>query len=153
MPEKTWDPESQEFQGTKQAESKSAEMQMPTSPASVSEISRLSKVLISQFKGLSPTEDQAVAMGESRFLTLMPAKRASKNFGFDGSVIFDRNTASFPGFHFPLLLDMVRDSARNRLLNVLSFSCIFSTVILILSSLVFVSPQPSVPAQVCPSSF
>ena len=149
----TWDHESQDFQGTKQAESKSAKVQLPTSLTRNSELSRIKKVLFSQFKGLSPIEDQVVSLGESRFLTLVPAMQALKKFGFDCSVVFDRNTASFPGFHFPLLLDMVRDSARNRLLNVLSFACIFSTVILILSSFVFVSPQPSVPAQVCPSFF
>ena len=64
-------------------------------------------------------------------------------------IIYDRNTASVPGLHLPLFLDMVSDSAKNRLLNVLGFACIFCSVILILASFIFVSPPSPIPHKVC----
>ena len=58
-------------------------------------------------------------------------------------------TASVPVFHLPLVLDMVRDSVKNRLLNVLGFACIFCSVILILASFIFVAPLDAIPNKVC----
>ena len=69
--------------------------------------------------------------------------------GFTGSIVYDRDTASVPGLHLPLVLDMVRDGVKNRLLNVLGFASVFCSVILILSSFIFVVQQAPIPSNVC----
>ena len=128
---------------------KSAQGRFLDSSARASELSRIKQILFCQVKGIPPTKELAVLSSEPRFWTFAPANGLFNKFGFGGRIVYDRNTASFLGLHLPFLLDMVGDNAKNRLLNVLGFACIFSTVILILSSFVFVSSRPSVPAQVC----
>jgi hypothetical protein len=114
--------------------------------ATNSEFSRNRRILIQQFMGLPPGKDLSVPRNEQRFLTIC---RPFKMLGFESKrVVYDRNTASVSGFHLPLFLDMVRDSAKNRLLNILSFVCIFCSVVLILSSYLFVPPEPPIPSKV-----
>jgi hypothetical protein len=139
----------QDIQGGTCVETKSAQAQVWDSSSRATELSRIRQILICQVKGMPPTKELAVLPSEPRYLAFAPANGFFKKFGFDGRIVYDRNTASFLGLRLPFLLDMVGDSAKSRLLNVLSFACIFSTVILVLSSFVFVSPRPSVPAQVC----
>lgn len=141
-------PENQ-IQGGKCVATKSAQGRFLDSSARASELSRIKQILFCQVKGIPPTKELAVLSSEPRFWTFAPANGLFNKFGFGGRIVYDRNTASFLGLHLPFLLDMVGDNAKNRLLNVLGFACIFSTVILILSSFVFVSSRPSVPAQVC----
>jgi hypothetical protein len=127
------------------------------SPKIVNNKSRSMQILLHQFKGLPPSNQLAVSQ-EIRYIPIFSAKSLLQKLGlYDsavglgslmGSIVYDRNTASIPGFHLPLVLDMVRDSVKNRLMNVLGFACIFCSVILILSSFVFVSPQSAIPHKV-----
>ncbi len=111
-----------------------------------SKYSRMKQILRQQFAGLAPSKDPAVSLSGPRFVTIFtPFNKFGLRFE---RVVYDRDTISVSGFHLPLFLDMVKDNAKNRLLNVLSFACIFCSVILILSSFLFVSPQPSIPSQV-----
>ena len=121
--------------------------------------SRNMQILWRQFKGFPPAKELAVPPNERRFVPICNPKNLLRKFGFhpdsvglgslDGAIVYDRNTASVPGFHLPLVLDMVRDSVKNRLLNVLGFACIFCSVILILASFIFVAPLDAIPNKVC----
>ena len=121
--------------------------------------SRNMQILWRQFQGFPPAKELAVPPNERRFVPICNPKNLLRKFGFhpdsvglgslDGAIVYDRNTASVPGFHLPLVLDMVRDSVKNRLLNVLGFACIFCSVILILSSFIFVAPPDAIPNKVC----
>ena len=121
--------------------------------------SRDMQILWRQFKGFPPAKELAVPPNERRFVPICNPKNLLRKFGFhpdsvglgslDGAIVYDRNTASVPGFHLPLVLDMVRDSVKNRLLNVLGFACIFCSVILILASFIFVAPPDAIPNKVC----
>ena len=120
--------------------------------------SRNMQILFQQFKGFAPSNALAIPLNERRFLPICNPKNFLRKLGFHAdsvflgslrTIVYDRNTASVPGFHLPLVLDMVRDSVKNRLLNVLGFACIFCSVVLILSSFIFVSPQPAIPHKVC----
>jgi hypothetical protein len=119
---------------------------------------RCAKTLLQQFRGLPPSS-ALIPPNENRFWVICSPKTLLSKIGIaSGScsqpggdpILFDRNTASVPGLHFPLVLDMVRDNVKNRLLNVLGFASIFCSVILILSSFIFVSPQAAIPSNVCP---
>jgi len=122
--------------------------------------SRNMQILYQQFKGFAPSNALAIPPNERRFVPIFSPKNLLRKLGFhadsaslgaldtDGSIVYDRNTASFRGFHLPLVLDMVRDSVKNRLLNVLGFACIFCSVILILASFIFVTPQAAIPYKV-----
>ncbi len=122
---------------------------------------RTARILYHQFKGFSPPSTLAVPSHENRFKLLWSPKNLLRKLGFridsvitgpgslDGNnLVYDRNTASIPGLHLPLALDMVRDGAKNRMLNVLGFACIFCSVILILASFIFVAPQAPIPHKV-----
>ena len=126
--------------------------------AGVPSSSRNMKILWRQFKGLPPMKTLDVPSNEPRFVPIFSTKNLLRKLGFrpdaagigplDGAVIYDRNTASVLGLHLPLVLDMVRDSVKNRLQNVLGFAYIFCSVILILASFIFTSPQAAIPNQV-----
>ena len=117
-------------------------------------MSRNMQILSQQFKGFPPSNALAIPSNESRFVSICSPNNLLRKLGFCaesvslGPILFDRNTASVPGLHLPLVLDMVRDSVKNRLLNVLGFACIFCSVILILSSFIFVAPQVAIPNKV-----
>ena len=117
-------------------------------------MSRNMQILFQQFKGVPPSNALAVPSNERRFVSICSPNNLLRKIGFCaesvslGPILFDRNTASVPGLHLPLVLDMVRDSVKNRLLNVLGFACIFCSVILILSSFLFVAPQVAIPNKV-----
>jgi hypothetical protein len=122
--------------------------------------SRNMQILYQQFKGFAPSNALAIPPNERRFVPIFSPKNLLRKLGFhadsaslgaldtDGSIEYDRNPASFRGFHLPLVLDMVRDSVKNRLLNVLGFACIFCSVVLILASFIFVTPQAAIPYKV-----
>ena len=125
---------------------------------------RCAKTLLQQFRGLPPST-ALISPNENRFWVICSPKALLSKIGIAScsasqpggdrvadSILFDRNTASVPGLHLPLVLDMVRDNVKNRLLNVLGFASIFCSVILILSSFIFVSPQAAIPSNVCLSS-
>lgn len=122
---------------------------------------RCAKTLLQQFRGLPPSA-ALISPNENRFWVICSPKTLLSKIGIAwgsgsqpggnraaDSILFDRNTASVPGLHFPLVLDMVRDNVKNRLLNVLGFASIFCSVILILSSFIFVTPQATIPSNVC----
>ncbi len=117
------------------------------------------QILYHQFKGLPPPSDLAVEPSKNRFSVLCSPKALLGKVGIsldvagasspDGSaILYDHNTASVPGIHLPLVLNMVGDSVKNRLLNVLGFACIFCSVVLILASFTFVAPLPPIPNKV-----
>jgi hypothetical protein len=112
------------------------------------------KILHHQFKGLPPPSDLAVKSRKNRFSILCSPKALLRKVGLstdgDGTsaIVYDRNTASVPGLHIPLVLNMVGDNVKNRLLNVLGFACIFCSVILILASFTFVAAPLPVPNKV-----
>lgn len=127
----------------------------------LSDAARSSRILFHQLKGFPPPRTSSVPPNQNRFKLLCSPKNLLRKLGFridsvmmgpgslDGyEIVYDRNTASIPGLHLPLALDMVRDGAKNRLLNVLGFACIFCSVILILASFIFVAPQPPIPNKV-----
>jgi hypothetical protein len=134
----------------------SAESSRPLSDAA-----RSARILFHQLKGFPPPPTSSVSPNQNRFKLLCSPKNLLRKLGcridsvmmgpgsLDGyEIVYDRNTASIPGLHLPLALDMVRDGAKNRLLNVLGFACIFCSVILILASFIFVAPQPPIPNKV-----
>jgi hypothetical protein len=125
-------------------------------PAPASRAAAL-KILYHQFKGLPPPRDLGVESKKNRFLLLCSPKALLRKVGIsmDGrgasAIVYDRNTASVPGFHLPLVLNMVGDNVKNRLLNVLGFACIFCSVILILASFTFVAAPLPIPNKVSSS--
>jgi hypothetical protein len=113
------------------------------SPQPLGGFARIARILYHQFKGIPPPSTLAVPSHENRFTVITGPG------SLDGiNLVYDRNTASIPGLHLPLALDMVRDGAKNRMLNVLGFACIFCSVILILASFIFVAPQAPIPHKV-----
>ena len=115
------------------------------------------QILFRQFKGLPPPSNLAVEPSKNRFSLLCSPKALLRKVGISvdcaggrspDDILYDHNTASVPGFHLPLVLNMIGDSVKNRLLNVLGFACIFCSVVLILASFVFVSPLPPIPNKV-----
>jgi hypothetical protein len=127
----------------------------------LSDRSRSAQILLHQFKGFPPSSALAVPSDENRFSLLCRPKSLLSNLGVSvdcaghgslamggSDIIYDRNTASVPGLHLPLALDMVTDSVKNRLPNILGFACIFCSVILILASFIFVSPPAPIPHKV-----
>jgi hypothetical protein len=127
----------------------------------LSDAARSARVLFHQLKGFPPPSTLSVPPNQNRFKLLCSPKNLLRKLGcridsgimgsgsLDGfEILYDRNTASIPGLHLPLALDMVRDGAKNRLLNVLGFACIFCSVILILASFIFVAPQAPIPNKV-----
>jgi hypothetical protein len=115
------------------------------------------KILYHQFKGLPPPSDLGVESSKNRFSLLCSPKALLRKvgIGMDGrggsAIVYDRNTASVPGFHLPLVLNMVGDNVKNRLMNVLGFACIFCSVILILASFTFVAAPLPIPQKVSSS--
>jgi hypothetical protein len=131
---------------------------------------RCAQILMQQFRGLPPptalsSSGNRVPPYENRFWSICSPKvllrkiganddsllpgETLQHGGFTGSIVYDRDTASVPGLHLPLVLDMVRDGVKNRLLNVLGFASVFCSVILILSSFIFVVQQAPIPSNVC----
>jgi hypothetical protein len=124
--------------------------------------SKFTRTLLQQFRGLPPSTDTSATPDRNRFQLICSPKALLKKIGvgsdasgmcmhhglFADAIVYDRNTASVPGFHLPLVLDIVRDNVKNRLLNVLGFTSIFCSVLLILASFVFVTPQAPIPSNV-----
>ncbi len=143
-------------------------LEVPASSESsrpLSDAARTAQILFHQLKGFPPPSTLSVPQNQNRFKLLCSPKKLLRKLGcridsdFDSvimgpgslvgyEIVYDRNTASIPGLHLPLALDMVRDGAKNRLLNVLGFACIFCSVILILASFIFVAPQAPIPNKV-----
>ncbi len=130
---------------------------------------RCARILLQQFRGLPPptalsSSGNRVPPFQNRFWSICSPKvllrkiganvdsllpgETLQHGGFTGSIVYDRDTASVPGLHLPLVLDMVRDGVKNRLLNVLGFASVFCSVILILSSFIFVDQQAPIPSNV-----
>jgi hypothetical protein len=130
---------------------------------------RCAQILLHQFRGLPPptalsSSGNHVPPYENRFWSICSPKvllrkigvgvdsllpgESLQHGGFTDSIVYDRDTASVPGLHLPLVLDMVRDGVKNRLLNVLGFASVFCSVILIFSSFIFVVQQAPIPRNV-----